>query len=97
MQAEAKISDGDLSGASILIKPYLPPLTTRQKKRIVNVLDPHAEKIFRKAYILKAFDRKASDRMMSLLSSSGFDFLPNVRKAGKLVGTGNRMEKKRGR
>ncbi len=83
--AEAKISNGDLSGASRLITPYLPLLTAKQKKRIVNVLDPHAENIFRKAYILKAFDREASDRMMSLLSNSGLDFLPSIQKAGKLI------------
>jgi hypothetical protein len=83
--AEAKISNGNLSGASLLINPYLPLLTAKQKKRIVDVLDPHAEDIFRKAYILKAFDREASDRMMSLLSGSGLELLPSTKKAHKFV------------
>jgi len=86
-QAEKKISAGNLPGASILIKPYLPLLTAKQKKRIMDVLDPHAEEIFRKAYILKAFDREASDRMMSLLSGSGLDFLPSVKKVKQRTGS----------
>ncbi len=88
-QAEAKISGGNLSGASLLIKPYLPLLTVKQKMRVVNVLDPHAEDIFRKAYILKAFDREASDQMMSLLSGSGLELLPSTKKAHKFVSDPN--------
>jgi hypothetical protein len=95
--AEAKISNGDLSGVSLLIKPYLPLLTVRQRKQIVNVLDPYAENMFRKAYILKAFDRRTSDKMLKMLAEEGLSLLPSVRKAGKLVRTDNRMEMKRGR
>ncbi len=47
----------------------------------MNVLDPHAENIFRKAYILKVYDRDASYRMLRQLSVSGLDFLPSVKKA----------------
>ena len=87
-QAEAKISNGNLSGASLLIEPYLPLLTVRQKERVVSVLDPHAEDIFRKAYILKAFDREVSDKMLEMLAKDGMDLLPSVRKALKLVSIG---------
>jgi len=45
--AETKISKGDLSSASRLIKPYLPLLKARQKERVVDVLDPYAENILR--------------------------------------------------
>ncbi len=80
-----------------MIKPYLPLLTVKQKIRIVNVLEPHAEDIFRKAYILKAFDWETSDKMLRMLAEDGLDLLPSIRKASELVGTGNRMEIKRGR
>ncbi len=84
--AEAKTSKGDLSGASLLIKPYLPLLTVKQKNRIVNVLDPHAEDIFRKAYILKAFDRRTSDKMLKMLAEDGLGLLPSVKKAKQHAG-----------
>ncbi len=95
--AEAKISNGDLSGASLLIKPYLPLLTAKQKIRIVNVLDPHAENIFRKAYILKTFDRGKSDKMLKMLAEDGMDLLPSVRKALDLISKGGKVEGKRRR
>jgi len=93
--AEVKISIGDLSGASLLIEPYLPLLTAKQKMQIVNVLDPHAEDIFRKAYILKAFDRRTSDKMLKMLAEDGMDLLPSVRKARKLVRAGGNMAVKK--
>jgi len=95
-QAEAKISGGNLSDASLLIEPYLPLLTVRQKERVVSVLDPHAEDIFRKAYILKAFDRGKSNKMLEMLAEDGMDLLPSVRKALELVSKGGKMEGKRG-
>jgi hypothetical protein len=46
---------------------------------------------------LKTFDRGKSDKMLEMLAEDGLDLLPSIRKASKLVGTNNRIEKKRGR
>lgn len=81
--AEKRFQEGDLEGSSQLIKPFLPLLTARQKKQIIDRLDPYAEKIYRRAYILKPYDRQGSAKMMELLARSGLDLLPSVRKAIK--------------
>jgi len=56
---------------------------------------PEYANIFRKAYILKAFDRGTSDKMLKMLADNGLGLLPSIRKAGKLVRTGNSVEMKR--
>lgn len=80
-QAKKRLSKYDAAGAGKLITPLLPLLSPGQRDKAILALNPYAEEIFRKAYILRPFRRKESDGMMRELALSGLEILPGVRKA----------------
>jgi len=80
-QAKKRLSKYDAAGAGKLITPLLPLLSPGQRDTAVMALNPYAEEIFQKAYILRPFRRKESDGMMRELALSGLEILPGVRKA----------------
>jgi len=89
--SERRFSDGDIEGSSRLIEPFIPLLSAGQKRQVVDRLEPYAEKIYRRAYILRPYDSDTAARMMDLLASKGLKLLPSVKKAASSL---NR-EKKR--
>lgn len=93
-QAEKRLSKYDAPGAGKLITPLLSLLSTGQRNAAIQALNPYAEEIFQKAYILKPFRREESDRMMRELALCGLGLLPGVRKAEGFYKLTRRMGKR---
>lgn len=93
-QAAKQLSKYDAAGAGRLITPLLPLLSPGQRDTAIMVLNPYAEEIFKKAYILRPFWREKSDGMMRELAQSGLGILPGVRKAEGINNATGRVDRR---
>jgi hypothetical protein len=78
------LAKGDGIGAGGCISSTQTLLSQEQLEQLKSVLEPLAEKMYRRAYILRSFDGKESDRIFRELSDSGLEMLPSVVKAGRM-------------
>jgi len=78
------LAKGDGIGAGGYISSIQALLSQKQLDQLKSALEPLAEKMYRRAYILRSFDGKESDRIFRELSDSGLDMLPSVVKAGRM-------------
>jgi len=82
--ASLHIAKGDWYSAGRCIHSIQAFLTKKQRERLIGALEPVAEKMYRKAYILRSFDSRESDRIFYNLSRSELEILPSVVKAGRM-------------
>lgn len=82
--------EGDGKRAGRCVLTILNLLSEKQRKQLVAVLEPEAEKIYRRAYILQPFDSRESEKIFRQLSESELEILPSVVKAKNFIAEQNR-------
>jgi len=86
------LKSGNPKQAGRSIVPLLLFLNQEQESTLVISLDPCLETIFQRAYMLRPYDRNASNEILTHIVASRLDILPTYQKAKELLETDRRSE-----
>jgi hypothetical protein len=79
------IEQGNLKLAGRTLNPLLPHVDDDQRKIIIETLDPPAEALFKKAYMLKPYEPGRSKEILQGIVESGLQILPSYGKAKRVL------------
>jgi hypothetical protein len=75
----------DPRSAGTVVSPFLPLMSPGQRADLSSILEPHAGRIFRRAYLGLPYDPVGSRKRLAALSECGIEMLPTARKARLLI------------
>jgi hypothetical protein len=79
------LANDQLEEAFRVVIPIAPLSGKEQRVQILEAIDPHLQKLFRKAYMLKNFERAESIYILEDIVACRLEFLPTWQKAKKLL------------
>jgi hypothetical protein len=79
------LEDDQLDEAFRVVNPIAPLSSKEQRVKILETIDPHLQKAFRKAYMLKNIERAESIYILEDIVACRLEFLPTWQKAKKLL------------